>query len=570
MPPVEKDRFRMNLQQLFERTDRPFLSHPQVGRYFPAASIEDARRRLARTIERGEGPGVVIGGAGTGKSMLLQILAAQYHERFDVVLLACAQMHTRRGLLQAIHFELGLDHYQRDEGELRLSLLDHLLSTDQSAQGLLLLVDEAQSLPIQLIEEIRVIGNLARNGAPRVRVVLAGLPSLEERLASPELDSFNQRLTARCCLAPFARAETAQYAQAQIAVCGADPQQFFSPEAWGALFEATDGVPRLINQLSDRAMSLAVDDKLSYIDGATMRRAWADLQQLPTSPESLSESASTAVVSDSIEFGSLDDDDSPRHASVLENKISAPQLLPQTATARQSPALKGREANVSTDERPEFIAAGTQRRPRTFDDCVPEAIDPFADEFEEEELVLDRFSLLSEMFHSQTPRVSNRRDPAFARLVGRALNNGFDASDNLGGETQRVAAPAESRQSFDHGDPTQSGLGPAQPTIRLAIVDDSAHPDREPSLQRLVVDVGAHKLLNLSVPTDGNLRPAPVKLSPAVSSNFHLSMPPAAPSRETLDPILVIEDDPVRVARPQPGVRREEYRDLFSRLRHGT
>src|SRR5450432_4014062 len=160
MPPVEKDRFRMNLHQLLERTDRPFLSHPQVGRYFPAASIEDARRRLARTIERGEGPGVVIGAAGTGKSMLLQVLAAQYHERFDIVLLACAQMHTRRGLLQAIHFELGLDHHQRDEGELRLSLLDHLLSADQSAQGLLLLVDEAQSLPTQLIEEIRLIGNL--------------------------------------------------------------------------------------------------------------------------------------------------------------------------------------------------------------------------------------------------------------------------------------------------------------------------------------------------------------------------------------------------------------------------
>jgi type II secretory pathway predicted ATPase ExeA len=569
MPPDEKDRFRMNLQQLLERTDRPFLSHPQVGRYFPAASIEDARRRLARTIERGEGPGVLIGGAGTGKSMLLQVLAAQYHERFDVVLLACAQMHTRRGLLQAIHFELGLDHHQRDEGELRLSLLDHLLSTDQSALGLLLLVDEAQSLPTQLIEEIRVIGNLARNGAPRVRVVLAGLPSLEERLASPELDSFNQRLTARCCLAPFARAETAQYAQAQIAVCGVDPQQIFSPEAWGALFEATDGVPRLINQLCDRAMSFAVDEKLSYIDGATMHRAWADLQQLPASPETSRNATSTALPSGAIEFGSLDDDDSPRHESVLEG-ISAPQILPETAADRPSLVLKGREAYVNIDARPEFIAVGTQRRPRTFDDCVPEAIDPFADEFEEEELLLDRFSLLSELFHSKTPRVSNRRDPAFARLVGRALENSFDEPDNSGCEIQPVAALAGSRQSIDHDDPSQSEVGPTQPTIRLAIVDELAQADREPHLQRPVVDVAAHKVSNRSTSTAVSVRPSPTKLSPAVSSNFHLSMPPVASSRETCDPILIIEDEPVRVARPQPGVRREEYRDLFSRLRHGT
>src|SRR5882724_13421160 len=74
----------MNLRQLLQRSDRPFLSQPQVGRYFPGAAIEDARRRLARSIERGDGPGVVIGAAGTGKSLLLQVLAAQYHERFDV------------------------------------------------------------------------------------------------------------------------------------------------------------------------------------------------------------------------------------------------------------------------------------------------------------------------------------------------------------------------------------------------------------------------------------------------------------------------------------------------------
>ena len=129
----------MNLRQLVERGDRPFATQPQVARYFPAASVEDARQRLARSIERGDGPGVVIGAAGIGKSLLLQVLAAQYREKFDVVLLACAQLCTRRALLQAIHFELGLDYRRRDEGELRLSLLDTLLSGDESTQGLLLL-----------------------------------------------------------------------------------------------------------------------------------------------------------------------------------------------------------------------------------------------------------------------------------------------------------------------------------------------------------------------------------------------------------------------------------------------
>src|SRR3990172_7295298 len=256
----------MNLRQLVERSDRPFASQPQVGRYFPATSIEDARRRLSRSIERGDGPGVVIGAAGIGKSLLLQVLAAQYRDKFDVVLLACAQLCTRRALLQAIHFELGLDYRRRDEGELRLSLLDTLLSGDEATEGLLILVDEAQSLAVHLLEELRLLTNLARGGTPRVRLVLAGLPTLEEKLAGPELQSFSQRLAARCYLAALSRAETIQYGRAQLAASHGDADRPFVPPALEAVFTATDGVPRLVNQVCDRAFSMAEAQRLEKID----------------------------------------------------------------------------------------------------------------------------------------------------------------------------------------------------------------------------------------------------------------------------------------------------------------
>ena len=95
---------------------------------------------------------------------------------------------------------------------MRLSLLDTLLSGDEHTQGLLLLVDEAQALATHLLEELRLLTNLSRGGAPRVRLVMAGLPSLEEKLASPELQSFSQRLTSRCYLSPLsARRDVAIY-----------------------------------------------------------------------------------------------------------------------------------------------------------------------------------------------------------------------------------------------------------------------------------------------------------------------------------------------------------------------
>ncbi len=290
-----KDRAQMNLRQLVERSDRPFAFQPQVGRYFPAASCEDARQRLARTIERGDGPGVVIGAAGIGKSLLLQVLAAQYREKFDVVLLACAQLCTRRALLQAIHFELGLDYRRRDEGELRLSLLDTLLSGDDATQGLLLLVDEAQALAVHLLEELRLLTNLSRGGAPRVRLVLAGLPALEEKLTSPELQSFSQRLAARCYLAPLTRSETAQYVQAQLAASHAEAEGLFNAPALESVFTATDGVPRLVNQVCVRAVELADAQGLKRIDAAVIQAAWADLQQLPSAWESPTSSADTSL-----------------------------------------------------------------------------------------------------------------------------------------------------------------------------------------------------------------------------------------------------------------------------------
>ena len=198
-----------------------------------------------------------------------------------MVLLACARVSTPLALIQAILFEMGLRYHAQDEGELRLSLLDHLLSVQECPEGLLMLVDEGQTLSPPLLDELRVLTNLVRGGVPRVRLVLAGSSALDESLAQPELQSFCQRLSTRCYLAPLNREETTQFIRAHLGAAGAAPDDLFANTAWLAVFEATDGVPRLVNQLCDRAMLLAHAQNRPRIERDDVEAAWADLQQLP-------------------------------------------------------------------------------------------------------------------------------------------------------------------------------------------------------------------------------------------------------------------------------------------------
>jgi type II secretory pathway predicted ATPase ExeA len=268
-------------EAFFQLKSRPFLAAPRVDRYFPGAAIETARRNLTRAVERAEGPGLLVGPAGTGKSLLCQVLAEQFKQDFQVVHFSSARLCTRRAMLQAILYELELPYREKEEGELRLALIDHLTGGATARPNLLFIVDEAHALPLRLLEEMRMITNLLRQGQPCVRLALAGSPALEERFASPKLESFNQRIAARCYLDSFDQHDTYQYVCAQMTASGRNAHDVFSDGALEAIYRATDGVPRLINQVCDHALLLAHAHQSQRVEAESVEEAWAELQQLP-------------------------------------------------------------------------------------------------------------------------------------------------------------------------------------------------------------------------------------------------------------------------------------------------
>ncbi|MCC6125468.1 MAG: AAA family ATPase [Pirellulales bacterium] len=406
--------------------NRPFAAVPVVEGYFPGTVCENARIALTRCIERGEGIGMVVGPVGTGKTLLCQKIGELFKNTYRVVFLSSGRLGSRRSLFQAILYELGQPYRSMDEGELRLALVDYLQGSkgdgsmfsdmadsttqvfspkngpvpdnltsgrDQS-RGLLLMVDEAHTLPLRLLDEIRMLTNLARGGQPLVRVILAGNSALEERLANPKLDSFNSRIATRCYLEAFNRTETAEYLRAKIELTGGNGTEVFSDDACQSVYRATEGVPRLINQLCDYALLAAFAEGRRRLEAEHIEEAWADLQQLPAPWNGESQGEKPGV----IEFGRLDD--------LTEEEDEAESIKLPTPPLKINAEMDGLDLDLSEPVEPaaqiDSISQMIAGAAETFEPSYPiepgiepsfdEFEHPFQEPFEQEEIVSDRYA----------------------------------------------------------------------------------------------------------------------------------------------------------------------------------
>ncbi len=352
-------------EQCFNLNARPFTSTPYVEHYFASESMQQSLASARLSVERGNGPVIVIGDVGTGKSLLLAMLEDEYRTQFNVANVAHSSLGERRELLQSILFELNLPYKDMDEGELRLSLMDYLKPSTACPNGVLLLVDEADQMPVELLDEIRLITNYVSEGQPRVRLVMAGSQRLEDKLNDPKLVSFNQRLAARCYLSRLSRQETGDYVTTHVDRAGGNGKQLFSASSLIAIHEVADGCPRYVNQVCDHAMILAATRGQDAVDDQLVHEAWADVQSLPgMAPQATSSSQTTGnsiaenLESDEnwtvIEFGSLDDEPTSDTTSVYDfnatvesDDASEPGLPSETESNQPS-------TEVNTDDHEEY------------------------------------------------------------------------------------------------------------------------------------------------------------------------------------------------------------------------
>jgi type II secretory pathway predicted ATPase ExeA len=274
-------------------SNRPFMAAPRVDFYHPAREIDAALQAIERAARRAEGIGLVVGPAGTGKSLLLAKLAEHLRDDFDVALLSGARICTRRGLWQAVLAEIGEPYRGLDEGELRINIVERIRGLAATGSGLVILVDEAHTLPTRLIEELRLLTNVP-TPLPAVHIALAGTCELEEMLGAPKMESIAQRIATRHYLEPLDHTETLAYLRTQARTAGQEWEALFEAGCDDAIYTVCDGVPRLINQLCDHALVLAAEAGREVATAADIAAAWRDIQRLPP-PAALAHAEAAAL-----------------------------------------------------------------------------------------------------------------------------------------------------------------------------------------------------------------------------------------------------------------------------------
>lgn len=232
--------------------DLPFSLTPDPRFLYFTASHREVMANLQYGIEQGKGLVVVTGEVGTGKTTLLRAIIRQ----FDRSVLASYVFNP--GLTVAEFYEQLASDFNLGPAGSRADLLRRLgeLLMTRHANGLrtVLIVDEAQGLSRDLLEEVRLLLNFETHTEKQLQIVLVGQPELRRVLNSPDLRQLKQRISLRSEVRPLQADEVSAYIRSRLNVAGAARLDIFAPEATGLIYRFSEGIPRLVNNLCDNAL----------------------------------------------------------------------------------------------------------------------------------------------------------------------------------------------------------------------------------------------------------------------------------------------------------------------------
>lgn len=240
----------------FRLATSPFGISPRLDFLYKSSSFEESIAHLVYGLDNSEAIVMITGAIGTGKTMAVQSFLSCLGDRYITALVTNTQVDGKE-LLKLILEDLDIDLPPGgDKSDLLIAFKQLLMTVGRDGRRILIIIDEAQNLDLQVLEEIRLLTNLGQGDLQPVQIILVGQPELEAKVARPDLAQLRQRIRVHYKLAPLSGQEVREYIDHRLAVAGALPG-IFPTEASARVHELSHGVPRVVNSLCDQALVAA-------------------------------------------------------------------------------------------------------------------------------------------------------------------------------------------------------------------------------------------------------------------------------------------------------------------------
>jgi type II secretory pathway predicted ATPase ExeA len=247
--------------KFFGLPENPFNVNPDPRYLFLTPHFREALAGLTYGIQSRKGIILLTGEVGTGKTTLLNRLMGWLQQKQAATAFIFNTQLSVSELLDCLLVDFGISREPRTKSDILLRLNRWLLDRYRAGEAAVLIVDEAQNLSPQLLEEIRLLTNLETSTEKLLQIVLSGQPELEDKLQHPQLQQFRQRITVRCKTSPLSLGETHGYIAERLRIAGANGEPLFSQEAIESVHNYARGIPRVINLLCEHALINAFVDQ---------------------------------------------------------------------------------------------------------------------------------------------------------------------------------------------------------------------------------------------------------------------------------------------------------------------
>jgi Type II secretory pathway, component ExeA (predicted ATPase) len=266
--------------QFYGFKERPFEITPDPDFLFLSESHREALAHMIYAARERKGFTVLTGEVGTGKTTLVQAFLSQLNGKVKTAYIFNPKL-TSLDFLRYICEDFGLKEEKHSKGQYVAQLHNFLLEHYSRDEQVILIIDEAQSLPPALLEEVRLLTNLETPKSKLLQVILVGQPELNAVLNSHPFRQLKQRVSLRYHLQPLDEEDTKKYVEKRLASAGAIDTHIFTAKAMGKIYSNSRGIPRLINIISDNALLAGYSENKKIIGPKMIKEASQKMEGLP-------------------------------------------------------------------------------------------------------------------------------------------------------------------------------------------------------------------------------------------------------------------------------------------------